>query len=129
MALGGSRWLGMALQSLPPALSWSSLYSLATLPLLHASSLHEFYGGCSKFFSFFIPSRSILFLWNLGKLRPCSFFFFKDLEKKKTLFTFFLLTDASHLHDSEKMKARRSWDIDCKNGLKSFYLISVPLAM
>lgn len=65
----------------------------------------------------------------LGQTKTLFFFFFKDLEKKKTLFTFFLLTDASHLHDSEKMKVRRSWDIDWKNGLKSFYLISVPLAM
>lgn len=119
VALGGSGWLWMALQSLLPALSWSSLYSLATLPLLNASSLYKFY----KFFSFFKTSRSILFLWNLGKPRPCSFFFFKKktLKKKRLYLPFCLLTDASHLHDSETMKARRSWDdIDCKNGLKSF---------
>lgn len=103
-----------------PALSWSSLYSLATLPLLHAGSLHKIYGSCSKFFSFFITSRSSLFLSNLGKPRPCSLKKKKTLKKKRLSLPFCLFTDASHLHDSEKMKAKRSWDIDCKNGLKSF---------
>lgn len=57
--------------ALLPALTWSSLYSLATLPLLHVGSLHKAYSGSFKFFSFLLTSRSIVFLGDLGKSRPC----------------------------------------------------------
>ena len=119
VALGGCVWHCSPCHP-QPALSWFSLYSLATLPLLHAGSLHKIYGSCSKIFSFFITSRSSLFLSNLGKPRPCSLKKKKRPWKKRLSLPFCLLTDASHLHDSEKMKAKRSWDMDCKNGLKSF---------
>ena len=94
----------MALQSLLPALSWSSLYSLATLPLLNASSLYKFY----KFFSFFKTSRSILFLWNLGKPRPCSFFFFfKKRPWKKKDFIYLFASLLMHLISMIQRRWRR----------------------
>lgn len=87
VAMGGCVWHCSPWHP-QPALSWSSLYSLATLPLLHAGSLHKIYGSCSKFFSFFITSRSSLFLSNLGKPRPCSLKKKKDFEKKDFLYLF-----------------------------------------
>ena len=127
VALGGCVWHCSPCHP-QPALSWSSLYSLATLPLLHAGSLHKIYGSCSKIFSFFITSRSSLFLSNLGKPRPCSLKKKKTL-KKKTFFTFlppYWCISSPWFREDE---GKEVLGYGLQKWPEVFYLISVPLAM
>lgn len=123
MALGGPGWLWVAVDGIAVPASCSQLV------------LTVFLGNPSSFKCKLPPQvlQVFLILHNLqvysvsvelGQTKTLFFFLKKKkktLKKKRLYLPFCLLTDASHLHDSETMKARRSWDdIDCKNGLKSF---------